>query len=132
MYLQYGRGRISNTWRCKKWVFGMLEVKGKHQRPTLKLVKRRSCNYLLPLVVNHVCPGTVISSDEWRSDRTNSYFTVNHSRWFVNPVNGVPTQQLDRAWLTYKLIIWLLRWNRTEKLVKEHLAVTRMDFLTWK
>ncbi|XP_028439293.1 uncharacterized protein LOC114559068 isoform X1 [Perca flavescens] len=131
---KYGRGRISNSWRRKNWVFGMLGVKGKHRRPLLKLVKRRSRNHLLPLVVKHVRPGTVIISDEWRAYRgalTNlgyTHFTVNHSRWFVDPVTGAHTQQLERAWLTYKSIIWRLRGNRTEKLLKEHLAVIEWTY----
>ena len=55
---------------------------------------------------------TVIISDEWRSAHTNSYFTVNHSRWFVDPITGVHTRQLERAWLTYKSIMWRL-WGKS-------------------
>lgn len=84
LFLQYARGRISNTRRRKKWVFGMLGVKERHRRPILRLVKKRSRNHLIPLLVKHVQPGTLILSDEWRAYRgalTNlgyRHFTVNH------------------------------------------------------
>lgn len=74
--------------------------------------------------------GTVIISDEWRAYRgalTNlgyTHLTVNYSRWFVNPVTGAHTQHLERAWLTYKSMIWQLRGNRTE-----HLAVIEWTYL---
>ncbi|KAL0973529.1 hypothetical protein UPYG_G00205430 [Umbra pygmaea] len=131
---KYARGRISNTWRRKKWVFGMLGVKEKQRRPILRLVKKRSRHHLIPLLVKHVQPGTLILSDEWRAYRgalTNlgyRHFTVNHSRWFVDPVSGAHTQHLERAWLTYKSIIWRLRGNRTAKLLKEHLAVIEWTY----
>lgn len=46
-----------------------------------------------------------------------THFTVNHIRWFVDPATGAHTQHLERAWLTYKSIIWSLRENQTEKLL---------------
>ncbi|KAG9273773.1 hypothetical protein AMEX_G10522 [Astyanax mexicanus] len=131
---KYRRGRISGTWKRKKWVFGMLGVKGNQRRPILKLVKRRSRHHLIPLVVKHVRPGSVIVSDEWRAYRgvlTNMgyrHFTVNHSRWFVDPASGAHTQHLERAWLTYKSTVWRLRGNRTEKLLKEHLKVIEWSY----
>lgn len=97
-------------------------------------MKKRSRNPLIPLVVKLVRPGTLIISDEWRAYRgalTNlgyTHITVNHSRWFVDPVTGAHTQQLERAWLTYKSIIWQLGGNRTEKLLKEHLAVIEWTY----
>ncbi|CAM4608799.1 unnamed protein product [Leuciscus chuanchicus] len=70
----------------------MLGVKERHRRPILRLVKKRSRHHLIPLLVKHVQPGTLILSDEWRAYRgalTNlgyRHFTVNHSRGFVDPL----------------------------------------------
>ncbi|XP_072558743.1 uncharacterized protein [Paramormyrops kingsleyae] len=125
---KYGRGRTGETWRRKKWVFGMLAVNGQRRRPILRLVERRSRCHLLPIISRHVRRGTTILSDEWRAYRCAlsrlgyRHLTVNHSRWFVDPTHGGHTQNIERAWLTYKSQIWRLRGNRTEKLLKEHLS----------
>ncbi|KAL7859478.1 hypothetical protein SRHO_G00146250 [Serrasalmus rhombeus] len=37
---KYARGRFGNTWRRKKWVFGMMGVKDKRRRLVLKLVEK--------------------------------------------------------------------------------------------
>lgn len=119
---------MSASWRRRKWVFGMLGVQGTERRPILRLVRKRSRQHLLPLVVKHIRPGAVIISDEWRAYRAlrslgYRHLTVNHSRWFVDPVTRAHTQHLERAWLTYKSNIWRLRGNRNAKLLKEHLGV---------
>ncbi|KAL7852981.1 hypothetical protein SRHO_G00187660 [Serrasalmus rhombeus] len=61
----YGRGRCANTWRRRKWVFGILRVGRRYNRPIFKPVQRRSSRALLPLIVQHVRPGTNVLSDEW-------------------------------------------------------------------
>ncbi|KAG1930514.1 hypothetical protein F2P79_022276 [Pimephales promelas] len=124
---KYGRGRVGGTWKRKKWVFGMLAIKARRRRPILRLVERRSRNNLIPIIRRHVRPGSSILSDEWRPYRAltgmgYSHYSVNHSRFFVNPNHGGHTQHLERAWSTYKGQIWRLRGNKTEKLLKEHLA----------
>ncbi|KAI7789712.1 hypothetical protein IRJ41_007666 [Triplophysa rosa] len=107
---KYGQGRAGQTWKRKKWVFGMLAIKGQRRRPILRLVERRSRNHLVPIIRRHVRQGSTILSDEW----------------FVDPNHGGHTQNIERAWLTYKSQIWRLRGNRTEKLLKEHLS-----FIEW-
>lgn len=134
-FLQYGRGRASTTWRRRKWVFGMLGVKHNLRRPILRLVTRRSRNHLIPIIVKHVRPGTILISDEWRAYRGvlanmgYRHFTVNHSHWFVDPNTGAHSQHLERAWLSYKTRVWRLRGNRTEKMLKEHLAL--IEWTNW-
>lgn len=103
-------------------------------RPILKLVQRRSRRHLLPLILRHVRPGSTILSDEWRayrgvlSNHGYRHFPVNHSRYFVDPVTGSHTQNLERAWAIYKGMVWRLRGNRTEALLKEHLSVIEWTF----
>lgn len=113
----------------RKWVFGLLGVTQTSWRPILRLVKKRSRDHLIPLILKHVHPGSVIISDEWRAYKRAlsqfgyKHYTVNHSRCFVDPTTGAHTQHLERAWLTYKSIIWRLRGNQSAKLLKQHLAV---------
>ncbi|XP_073778462.1 uncharacterized protein [Danio rerio] len=131
---KYGRGRFAKTWHRRKWVFGMLGVAQRIRKPILKLVHRRSRNHLIPLIEQHVHPGSTILSDEWRAYSgalTNlgyNHFAVNHSQCFVDPRTGSHTQNLERAWLTYKGRIWRLRGNRTEDLLKQHLKVIEWTY----
>ncbi|KAI2645941.1 hypothetical protein H4Q32_025293 [Labeo rohita] len=94
-----------------------------------------SRNNLIPVITRHVRRGSTILSDEWRPYRRAlttlgyTHYTVNHSRWFVDPVHGGHTQNIERAWSTYKNQVWRLRGNRTEKLLKEHL--TCIEWTYW-
>ncbi|XP_036431076.1 uncharacterized protein LOC118810994 [Colossoma macropomum] len=132
---KYARGRFGNTWRRKKWVFGMMGVKDKRRRPVLKLVEKRSRRHLVPLIRDHVKAGSSIISDKWRAYRVvlrnlgYKHYTVNHSRWFVDPRSGSHTQHIERAWGTIKGHIRRLRGNRTETLLKEHLMV--LEWSSW-
>lgn len=132
---KYGRGRVGGTWRRKKWVFGILAIKGDRRRPILRLIERRSRDHLIPVITRHVRQGSTILSDEWRPYRRAlttlgyTHYTVNHSRWFVDPIHGGHTQNIERAWSTYKSQVWRLRGNRTEKLLKEHL--TCIEWTYW-
>ncbi|XP_056101379.1 uncharacterized protein LOC130080107 [Rhinichthys klamathensis goyatoka] len=99
---KYRQGRAGQTWRRKKWVFGMLAIKGQRRLPILRLVERRSRNHLLPIIRRHVRQGSTILSDEWRPYRALSslgytHYSVNHSRWFVDPNHGGHTQNIERA-----------------------------------
>ena len=64
----------------------------------LSLNRKRT---LLPIIQQHVRPGTIVWSDEWaaynRVQRLNSvaHQTMNHSITFVDPVTGVYTQNAD-------------------------------------
>ncbi|XP_026074380.1 uncharacterized protein LOC113053504 isoform X1 [Carassius auratus] len=131
---KYGRGRFAKTWRRRKWVFGMLGVAPRNSKPILKLVHRRSRNHLIPHIVRHVHPGSSILSDEWRAyrgvltDLGYNHFPVKHNQCFVDPITGSHTQNLERAWLTYKGKIWRLRGNRTEDLLKQHLKLIEWTY----
>jgi hypothetical protein len=129
---KYGRGRFGATWRRRKWVFGMLGIKGRRRRPILRLVTKRSRRYLIPLVTKYVRQGTTVLTDRWRVYMTALaqsgyvHFSVNHSQSFVNPVTGAHTQNIERAWSAYKSKVWRLRGNRTERTLKSHLS-----FIEW-
>lgn len=133
--MQYNRGRFGPAWRrTKKWVLGLLEVTPTTRRPILRVVRGRSRQELLPIIVRHVRRGTAIISDEWRAYRRAlteegfDHYTVCHKRNFVNPNTGAHTQNLERAWQTYKVDIWRHRGNRTTKLLKEHLKVIEWEY----
>ncbi|XP_034082189.1 uncharacterized protein LOC117552711 [Gymnodraco acuticeps] len=73
---KYGRGRFGPTWRRRKWVFGMLGIRGKRRRPILRLVKQRSRRHLIPLVTKYVRQGTTVITDMWRA-----YTHCNRRKW---------------------------------------------------
>ena len=67
----------------------------------MEIVPRRT---LLPLIRQHVLPGTIVHSDEWAAYRTvgslanvAQHDTVNHSIEFVSRT-GVHTQNIESYW----------------------------------
>jgi transposase-like protein len=61
----------------------------------------------LPIIRDHVFPGTKVYSDEWRSYKALSksgytHHTVNHSINFVNPDNYVDTNTIESIWCKAK------------------------------
>ncbi|XP_063065520.1 uncharacterized protein LOC134457436 [Engraulis encrasicolus] len=131
---KYHRGRAAATWRRRRWVFGILGVRNQQRRPILRLVRRRGRGNLIPIVVKHVRPGATVISDEWGAYRGAlaglgyTHFTVNHSRWFVDPQTGAHTQHVERAWLQFKSTAWRLRGNQTEAILKEHLSLIEWTY----
>ena len=132
MFRQYGRGRFGNSWRRKRtWVFGMLEIHHADRRPILRLVQRRNKETLVPIIKKHVKRQSLVVSDEWRAYArlaTEGYrhVRVNHSQNYVDPQTGLHTQNLERAWQTYKKEVWRMRGNRSEKALEEQLC-----FIEW-
>lgn len=116
-------------------MFGLMGVKDKRRRVVLKLVEKRSRRHLVPLIRQHVKSGSAIISDEWRAYKnvlTNmgyKHYTVNHSKFFVDPQTGSHTQHIERAWKTIKGHVRRLRGNRTESLLEEHLMV--LEWSSW-
>ena len=115
---KYNRGRDI----IGKWVFGL------HERETKKLllfpVQQRNSATLLPLVQQHVLPGTTIYSDQWRAYEKLGklgyvHQTVNHSEEFVTET-GVHTQGIERSWRDAKS--WVLRSGNKEELYHKYLA----------
>ena len=60
---------------------------------------------LLPIITQHVRPGTVVNSDQWAAydqvqqlQPVNVHQTVNHSLHFVDPATGVHTHNIESYW----------------------------------
>ena len=70
----------------------------------MEVVQQRDAATLLPLIQNHVNPGTTVHSDLWAAyNRVRqlpgvaAHNTVNHSVEFVTPT-GVHTQNIESYW----------------------------------
>ena len=91
-------------------MFGIFERGSKKVK--IISVQDRSANTLQKLIKDNIEPGTTIYSDCWRSyhslnEQGYDHHMVNHSENFVNPVNGVHTQHIERLWKDLKS--WILR-----------------------
>ena len=91
---KYNRGKLRAE---QQWFFGGV-VRGKSSECFLVPVAKRDAATLVPLIMKHVKPGSIIISDCWKAyggievvqnqlaesfDYT--HFTVNHSENFVDP-----------------------------------------------
>ena len=75
----------------------------------MQIVNTRDAATLLPIINNHVTPGTIIHSDEWPAynrfgclSNVSSHSTVNHSVTFVDTAAGTHTQHVKSYWNHYK------------------------------
>ena len=70
---------------------------------------KRDAATLLPLIRNHVAPGTTIFTDQCSSYNTlqqsHPHMTVNHSLYFVDPNTGVHINQCEGSWKHAKYMI---------------------------
>ena len=70
----------------------------------------RSAATLIPVITQHILPGTTIVSDLWRAynriptipGMNYVHETVNHSENFVDPITGANTQRIERCWKSAK------------------------------
>ena len=101
---KYHVGRILN----QVWIFGGVCIED-HQFFCL-VVPDRTSKTLKEEIMNHILPGTTIISDCWKGydclDSCNEFehLTVDHSKNFVNPINGANTQTIERMWRELKKI----------------------------
>ena len=93
------------------WVFGGME-RGSGDKIFLVEVAHRDAATLLPIIANHVKPGSIVYSDEWSA--YNQHCTVNyctlysepqHSLYFVDPATGAHTQGVEGMWSACKRMI---------------------------
>ena len=68
----------------------------------MQIVPQHDAATLLPIIQEHVAPGTIVHSDEWKAyskiselPHVSSHEKVNHSVNFVYPASGVHTQILN-------------------------------------
>ena len=71
----------------------------------MELVQQRDATTLLPIIQQHVLPGTTIWSDQWAAyNNVGSlpgvvgHGVVNHSLHLVDPTTGVNTQTVESYW----------------------------------
>lgn len=88
-----------------QWVFGGVDLATR--QCFLRLVDTRDANTLLPIIQQMIAPGTRIWSDEWAAygglnGMGYLHDTVNHSRWYVDPVTGVHTNDIESLWCDCK------------------------------
>ena len=87
-------------------MFGMVDTSMQPALSVMKLVSSRESATLLPIISQHVRPGTVIRSAEWRAYYTrvqnlqgvSQHQTVNHSITFCGPATSVRTQNIESYW----------------------------------
>lgn len=98
---KFNRGRLVDG----VWVLGGIcrETRESFLVPVL----RRDRETLIPIIINHVAPGTTIMTDCWRSYQTLNqqdfnHLTVNHSYNFVDPETGAHTQNIENLWWQIK------------------------------
>ena len=101
-YVQYHRGRSPAT---ESWVFALADTSHTPALGYMELVPKRDAATLLPIIHQHVLPGTIIWSDEWAAYNrvaalpgVAGHEVVNHSLHFVDPTTGVNTQTVESYW----------------------------------
>jgi len=86
-------------------VFGMVDVSATPARGYMQIVPQRNAATLLPIIQQHVRPGTIVHSDQWAAYNNVQHLpsvaqhsTVNHSITFVDPTTGTHTQNVESYW----------------------------------
>ena len=102
LILQHHRGRATSR---EVWVFGLCDISQSPSLGYMEIVPSRDAATLLPINQAHVCPGTVIHSDQWRAyhhvaslPSVAGHSMVNHSLHFVDPSTGTHTQNIESYW----------------------------------
>lgn len=94
--------KLGATRAAEKWVFGLYERERK--LVYMEIVKNRLATTLVPIIQKICEPGTTIISDQWASynklpDYGFPHYTVDHSRFFVNPHSReIHTQDIEISW----------------------------------
>jgi len=96
---KYNRGRVVDG----HWILGMIDRQTGEVRVEILPNNDRSAQAMLPLIQQHVLPGTTIMTDEWRAYHGLpaagfGHLTVNHSLHFVDPQTGAHTQNIESTW----------------------------------
>ena len=99
----------------------------------MEVVATRDAATLLPIIQQHVRPGTIIWSDQWAAYNRVQHLasvaqheTVNHSIEFVNPTTGVHTQNVESYWNRVKTKI------KRMKGVHDQMVSSYLDEFMWR
>ena len=117
---KYNRGRVVDG----HWVFVGIE-RGSGECFLVEVEKRDAAT-LLPLISQHVRPGSIVLSDEWSSYNQltattgSTHQTVNHSLHFVDPTTGT------HMWSCCKQMM------REEKVMNSALFETYLPEFMWR
>lgn len=122
---KYNRGhRVDGT-----WVFVGIERTAERKLFAIT-VEDRSAKTLIPLILKHVMPGSIIYSDKWRAYSSLNelgyfHYSVNHSETYVNDETGACTNSVKGTNNALKMKIPVR--NR----VKENLEFHLFEFI-WR
>ena len=107
---KYNRGRLPEN-RRQEWLFGGVQRGSSGRECFLVPVQRRDAATLLPLIQEHILPGTRIISDEWASyhqiqniqGQQYQHNRINHTYNFVDPADPtIHTQNVENMWGRFK------------------------------
>lgn len=109
----FGRQKYHTGRRVlEDWVFGICDAQP-GGRVYMTCVPHRDSKTLLPIVQQHVDPGTTVTSDQWaayyRLAPMFHHLTVCHKDHFVDPTTGAHTQRIESLWASCK------GWSRAMK-----------------
>ena len=106
------------------WVVGGVE-RTEARGLFVEVVAERSRETLLEVIARHVRPGSIVLTDLWRgyAELGNilpvEHRSVNHSRWFVDPIDGTHTNTIEGTWCGIKRKIPIR--NRNADTIDKHL-----------
>ena len=88
------------------WVLGMVE-KSERRRIVLVVVDNRTKETLNSRIVTHVNKDSIVHTDCWKGytnlkDLVFQHKTVNHSKGFINPIDGTHTNTIEGCWYAVK------------------------------
>ena len=83
----------------------MCDTSSKPALGVMAIVPDRSAQTMLPVITQHLRPGTIVHSDQWAAynrvqgiPAVRQHNVVNHSIHFVNPATRVHTQNIESYW----------------------------------
>jgi hypothetical protein len=99
MYASAKKNNLGHLVR-EQWVFSAREV---DSLDCLFPVENRARETLLPLILENIRPGSIITSDVWAAngDLSNFGYThlvVDHFENFVDPISGATTNHVKNMW----------------------------------
>jgi transposase-like protein len=94
--------------RDGQWVFGGVE-RGNVKNMFFVAVLNRTQETLIEYILQYIEPANTIISDCWKAYNTTllnqlgfNHLTVNHSRFFKDPITGAHTNSIEGTWMHVK------------------------------